>query len=96
MKNEKLVKLNPEPMVKEKSWSEFRETGLFWLINTMLQVFGWSLVYEREETSGDINRVYPARTKFRGFSTDVQAEAHKMIASFMTENAKELKEETEM
>ena len=45
-------------MTNEKSWKEFRESGLLWFINTTLHVFGWALVAEFEE--GEITRVYPA------------------------------------
>lgn len=83
-----------ENYLTEKTWNEFQNTGLFWLINTFLHVFGWCLIYEH--IAGDIKRVYPARTKFRGFSPDVQETAHKKIAQFMLENAQELKEETEL
>lgn len=96
LNNEKFVKLNEDTMVSERSWTEFRETGLFWIINTTLQIFGWSFVYEKDDETGEITRVYPARTKYRGFSTDVQEAAHKMIAGYMAENSQELKSETEL
>lgn len=80
-------------VTEEKTWNEFQATGLFWLINTFLHVFGWCLIYEH--VAGDIKRVYPARTKFRGFSENVQEAGHRMIAKYMAENAKELKEEIE-
>lgn len=96
MNNEKFVKLSQEKMLIEKSWAEFRETGLFWLINTMLQVFGWSLVYDYDHKAKEITRVYPARTKFRGFDTNTQEAAHRMIGKYMAENAQELKKESEL
>ena len=87
-------------MIKEKSWNEFQKTGLFWLINSILHVFGWALVYEFDGTltadGRNIGRVYPARVKYRGFDTDVQEQAHKMIATYMSANAADLKEETEL
>lgn len=49
-------------MVEEKSWEEFRESGLLWLINTTLHVFGWAIVFEIYKIGDDTNtRVYPAR-----------------------------------
>ena len=32
--------------ISEKSWQEFRETGLFWFVNSILHVFGWVLVVD--------------------------------------------------
>jgi hypothetical protein len=81
-------------MVDKKHWEEFHKTGLFWLINSILHVFGWAIVYEIEEDQ--IKRVYPARVKYRGFSPEVQEQAHKMIADYLSENIVELKEETQL
>lgn len=90
-----MQKREPE-YVNEKKWSEFQKTGLFWLINSVLHVFGWAIVYEYNGgDGGEISKVYPARVKYRGFSAEVQEEAHKMIAAYMAENAEVLKEETE-
>ena len=36
-------------MVDEKSWKEFRESGLLWFVNTILHTFGWALVAELED-----------------------------------------------
>ena len=84
-------------MVIEKQWEEFQKTGLFWLINSILHVFGWAIVYEWcPEDGTQIKRVFPARVKFRGFSENNQEEAHKMIARYMADNAGELKEEAEL
>lgn len=35
----------PETMITKKSWSEFRETGLLLLVNTILHAFGWAIVF---------------------------------------------------
>lgn len=86
---------SPE-MVTKKDWEEFQKTGLFWVINSVLHVFGWAIVYEREPGSDDICRVYPARVKYRGFSEPAQSAAHQMIAQYMVENAECLKDETEL
>ena len=53
-------------MVTEKSWEEFRDSGLLWFINTILHAFGWAIVVEMDK--GEIIRCYPARVKFRVFS----------------------------
>lgn len=44
--------------MEERSWKEFHETGLLWLINMLLHLFGWALV---SEISDQEVRVYPAR-----------------------------------
>lgn len=76
-------------MLKEKSWKEFKDTGMLWLINTTLHVFGWTITYELDEV-GNIVRVYPARCKFRGFSEDVNTERYKEVSKYMLDNAEEL------
>lgn len=85
--------ISPEK-VQKKSWGEFQRTGLFLLINSILHVFGWAIMYEIE--AGEISAVYPVRVKYRGFSENAQASAHKMIAQYMVENAELLKDETEL
>lgn len=76
-------------MLKEKSWEEFKESGMLWWINTMLHTFGWAIVYETDET-GNIIRAYPARCKFRGFSENTNTEGYQKISKYMLDNAKEL------
>lgn len=78
-------------MVEEKSWKEFRETGLFWFVNTILHTFGWALVLEIEDD--EIHRVYPARVKFRGFSEDINTDGYIKLSKYMKENAEQLDEE---
>jgi hypothetical protein len=33
-------------MVTKKEWSEFRSTGLVLIVNQILHIFGWALVFE--------------------------------------------------
>lgn len=84
-------------MLTEKSWEEFRETGLLMLTNSFLQIFGWSICvyYDKDPETGEKRnyRVYPARTKFRGFKTESYEKAYKKISKFMRENAEELEKE---
>lgn len=35
--------------IEEKTWDEFRETGLLYFVNSFLQIFGWSIVAEYEK-----------------------------------------------
>ena len=53
-------------MVTQKSWKEFRDSGMLWWINMILHTFGWAITVEIED-DGSISGAYPARVKFRGF-----------------------------
>ena len=37
---------NKKEPVTKKTWTEFREIGLLWFINTILHMFGWAIVVE--------------------------------------------------
>lgn len=75
-------------MVKEKSWDDFRATGLLLIINQVLHIFGWALVMEMD--NGSVVRAYPARVKFRGFDDKSTEEAYIKVSEFMKANADEL------
>lgn len=79
-------------MINEKSWSEFKDSGLFWFTNTILHTFGWALVSEME--NGVVTKVYPARVKFRGFNEEINTEGYIKVSKFMKDNVKELEEES--
>ncbi len=88
-------------MVKEKSWEEFRSSGLFWFVNTILHTFGWALVIEEVKYPDgkggqvtEITDVYPARVKFRGFSENVNTEGYIKVSNYLKENIDELVEES--
>lgn len=71
--------------IEKKTWNEFRETGLFLFINSILHAFGWVIVVE---VDGDqVTGAYPARTKFRGFDNEVVEQSHERIAKYLAENA---------
>jgi len=80
-------------MVTKKEWSEFRSTGLVLIVNQILHIFGWALVFEIE--NNEIKNVYPARVRFRGFDNDSISEAYKKLSHFMVENAKDLNDEAQ-
>lgn len=81
--------------VERKSWREFQLTGLIWWINTMLHTFGWAIAYDVNK-DGEIENVYPARVKYRGFSQDLIEDGYKKVTKYMKDNAKELYEETKL
>lgn len=75
-------------MIAEKSWEEFRDSGLLWFINAILHAFGWSIVVEMDK--GEIIRGYPARVKFRGFSEERNTEGYKQLSTYMYQNSGEI------
>ena len=84
--------MSDKTAVKEKSWKEFQESGMLWMANTILQVFGWSVVVE--EDNGNITMVYPARVKYRGFTQKTNNRGYIKVSKFMQENAEELLKES--
>lgn len=80
--------------ITKKEWSEFRSTGLVVIINQILHIFGWALVFEIE--NDEIKNVYPARVKFRGFDNYTTTEAYKKLSQFMADNAIELNEDAQL
>lgn len=79
-------------MVKKKTWEEFRNSGLLWLINTTLHLFGWAIVVELEE-DGSISNAYPARVNFRGFDEKSNDEGYQKVSEYLLKNIAELNKE---
>lgn len=80
-------------MVTKKTWQEFRDAGMLWWINSILHIFGWSIVVELAEETNEIAEVYPVRTKFRGFSEDIATEGFKKVTNYMSKEIENLKKE---
>jgi len=80
-------------MINKKDWNEFRSTGLVLIINQILHIFGWAIVFEVEHN--EVKNVYPARVKFRGFGNDSTSESYKKVSEYMVENAEELNKEVQ-
>jgi hypothetical protein len=80
--------------MKEKEWSEFRNTGLFLFINSILHIFGWAIVLEMDNDTKEIIRAYPARVSYRGFPEESVEKAYIKISEYMIENAKDLLDES--
>lgn len=80
-------------MVTEKSWEEFRDSGLLWWINMLLHTFGWAIVFEFDNKEKAI-RVYPARVKFRGFAEEINTDGYQKISEYMKRNSDELHNES--
>lgn len=81
-------------MTKRKSWAEFRETGLLFLINIVLHTFGWAIIVEvNVENEKEVVNCYPARVNYRGFPEKISQECYLNIARYMRENAEEIYQE---
>lgn len=76
----------------EKSWDEFRNTGLVQITNQFLHIFGWALTYAKD---GDDLRVFPARVRYRGFDIGSQTRAYEKLQKYMIENAETLYKESD-
>jgi hypothetical protein len=63
------------------------------IVNQILHIFGWALVFEIE--NNEIKNVYPARVKFRGFDNKSTDEAYQKLSKYMLDNAKELNNEAQ-
>lgn len=79
-----------EDFLKEISLEEFRNSGLLWLVNSILHVFGMAIVIDIEN-----NRMYPARCKFRGFSEESNTKGYTNLAKYMKENSEDLLKDCE-
>ena len=72
-------------MTNERSWEEFRQSGLFWFVNTILHVFGWAIAITVDENGHAVDG-YPMHCDFRGFSGDCNDQGYKRINSHLKEN----------
>tara|TARA_R110000782_G_scaffold65882_1_gene133942 strand:+ start:833 stop:1078 length:246 start_codon:yes stop_codon:yes gene_type:complete len=79
-------------MIDKKSWAEFRESGLLWVVNRTLHLFGWSIVIEMD--GEDFVSVYPARVTFRGFSEKTETDGFIKVSEYLEKNIAEIKQES--
>lgn len=49
-------------MLERKSWKDFNNTGLVWIINNILRKAGWNIVVESNK-EGEILDIYPAKIR---------------------------------
>ena len=78
-------------IIKEKSWKEFKDAGLLWMINAVLHLFGWAIVYEMDDNK--VQTVYPARVTYRGFDEKSNSEGYIKVSEYLRENIDELARE---
>ena len=81
-------------MVNKKSWEEFRGCGLLWWINMILHTFGWAIVVNIDDATGEIVEAYPARVRFRGFQEKHNTEGYIKLSNYLKENIKEIEAES--
>ena len=80
--------------MEEKTWEEFRESGLLWFVNTILHLFGWAIVVFKND-NGEIEKVSPARVSWRGFSEESNDKGYKNVTKFLSENIEDLLKEVD-
>jgi len=81
--------------IDQKSWKEFKDSGLLWWTNRILHTFGWAIVFE-VEVDGEITNVYPARVKFRGFSEESEERGFSNLSNYLKENISEINNEAKI
>ena len=72
-------------MLDQKTWEEFQNTGLLWLVNTFLHTFGWTLMTQVDDDGNIIGGV-ACRTDFRFFTTDINDEGYLKVTDWLKEN----------
>lgn len=78
--------------VIEKSWEEFRDSGLLWFINTILHMFGWAICINIENNK--VISAYPARVTFRGFNEETNTIGYQKVTAFLKQNINQLLNES--
>lgn len=81
-------------MLKEVNWEKFQRDGMIWFVNRMLHIVGYAIVMEIGDDK-KIKRVYPARTRFRGFSADVEEKGFRKVSRYIKKNIMTLLKEAE-
>lgn len=78
-------------MIEQKTWSDFRDTGLLLIINQILHVFGYAIVLNVDD--GKVVSAYPARVKFRGFGEKQVEKAYVDVSEYMKKESETLLDE---
>jgi len=79
---------------RRHSWAEFRKAGMLWLVNRTLHMFGWAIVVEVDEATGEERGAYPVRTEWRVFTPDRDELGHTRVSEWMAKAGPALAEET--
>ncbi len=83
--------IEPDEFSK-RSWNEFRDTGLFLLINCILHAFGWAIVMviSDDGNSDRVIQAFPARVGYRGFNEASIKESYANISAYLRANVNKL------
>lgn len=76
----------------QKTWYEFKQSGLLLFVNTFLHIFGWAICVVTD-AADQVIAVYPARTRYRGFTQESTADAYVKLSEYIHKNHKKLLEE---
>lgn len=74
-----------DDMVRFISAKEFRESGMLWMVNSFLHLFGMAITVDTES-----NTLNAAIVKFRGFSQDCNDAGYRKVTQYMIDNAADL------
>lgn len=80
----------PTPAIEPQGWAAFQQAGLLWWVNRTLHLFGWVLVFEADAWGEEPVRVYPARTRWRGFAAADEAVGFELLTEHLVESAPRL------
>ena len=75
-------------MVDKRTWEEFVNIKMLWWINMILHTMGWAIVVEMNE--GKVTEAYPARVKYRGFSSETNDIGYTKVSEYLKDNAEQL------
>lgn len=77
-------------MIDRKTWEEYRNSGMLWFANVILNAFGWAIVFDTEHKDA-----YPARVRFRGYSEEINSNGYRKVSKYIAGNANDLLSESE-
>lgn len=69
---------------------EFKQSGLLWFINTILHVFGWAIVYNIDDKSGNVIDLDIRKVPYRGFGEKSNDLGYTKLSDYMRDNGPSL------
>ena len=70
------------------NWDEFRNSGLLWIVNTVLVIFGWGICFKY--INNEISAVYPCKTKHKFTKEENERGRKKFLEYIGKENGKNI------
>lgn len=86
-------KLSSKQPIIKRTWTEFRDSGMLWWCNRILHIFGWAIVFNVDDVTGEILSVEPNRTVWRGFTPELEANGFERVTAWMASNVEDLQRE---